>query len=41
MPDLPPTHGSDPLEDEQPEIEIGENTVEELAEARKGLIAKA
>jgi hypothetical protein len=41
MPDLPPTHGSDPLEDEQPVIEIGENTVEELAEARKGLIAKA
>jgi hypothetical protein len=41
MPDLPPKHGSDPLEDEEPEIEIGENTVEELAEARKGLIAKA
>jgi hypothetical protein len=41
MPDLPPTHGSDPLEYEQPEIEIGENMVEELAEARKGLIAKA
>jgi hypothetical protein len=40
MPDLPPTHGSDPLEDEEPEIEIGENTVEELAEARKGSIAK-
>jgi hypothetical protein len=41
MPDLPPTHSSDPLEDEEPKIEIGENTVEELAEARKGLIAKA
>jgi hypothetical protein len=41
MPDLPPTHGSDPLENEQPEIEIGENTVEELAETRKGLIDKA
>jgi hypothetical protein len=41
MPDLPPTHSSDPLEDEEPEIDIGESTVEELAEARKGLIAKA
>jgi hypothetical protein len=41
MPDLPSTHGSDPLEDEEPEIEIGENAVEELAEARNGLIAKA
>jgi hypothetical protein len=41
MPDLPPTHDSDPLEDEEPEIEIGENTVEELDEAHKGLIAKA
>jgi hypothetical protein len=28
-------------EDEELEIEIGENAVEELAEARKGLIAKA
>jgi hypothetical protein len=34
MPDLPPTHGSDPLEDEEPENEIGENTVEKLADAR-------
>jgi hypothetical protein len=40
MPDLPSTHGSDPLEHEEPEIEIGENAVEELAEARKFLIAK-
>jgi hypothetical protein len=41
MPDLSPTHGNDPLEDEEREIEIGENTVEELAEARRGLITKA
>jgi hypothetical protein len=26
MPDFPPTQGSDPLEDEEAEIEIGENT---------------
>jgi hypothetical protein len=36
MPDLPPTYGSDPLEYEEPEIEIGENTVKELAEAVVG-----
>jgi hypothetical protein len=41
MPSLPPATEGDPLEEEEPEIEIGSNSSEELAMAREQLVQKA
>jgi hypothetical protein len=41
MPRLPPAADGDPLDEEEPEIEIGSNSTEELAMARKQLVLKA
>jgi hypothetical protein len=41
MPSLPPATEGDPLDEEEPEIEIGINSPEELAMAREHLVQKA
>jgi hypothetical protein len=41
MPRLPPAADGDPLDEEEPEIEIASNSTEELAMARKQLVRKA
>jgi hypothetical protein len=41
IPSLPPATGGDPLDEEEPEIEIGRNPPEELAITREQLVPKA
>jgi hypothetical protein len=41
MPSLPPATEGDPLDEEEPEIEIGSKSLEELAMAREQLVQKA